>query len=98
MKTVSMLAGLVVFSTIAFGADQNAANVSPKLRAMLSAKDERGKEIITPEQRSYFESLNDNLRAMLSAAVEKETISRAEHLSILLGLQLRPQKMEVLLQ
>jgi hypothetical protein len=98
MKTVSLLAGLALFSTIAFGADQNAANVSPKLSAMLSAKDEKGKEIITPEQRAYFESLNDNLRAMLSAAVEKETISRAEHLSILLGLQLRPQKMELLLQ
>jgi hypothetical protein len=98
MKTVSILGGLVVFSTIAFGADQNAANVSPKLSAMLSAKDEKGKEIITPEERTYFESLNDNLRAMLSAAVEKETISRAEHLSILLGLQLRPQKMELLLQ
>jgi hypothetical protein len=98
MKTVSVLAGLALFSTITFGADQSAVKVSPKLSAMLSAKDEKGKEIITPEQRAYFESLNDNLRAMLSAAVEKETISRAEHLSILLGLQLRPQKMEVLLQ
>ena len=88
MKTVSVLAGLALFSTITFGADQSAVKVSPKLSAMLSAKDEKGKEIITPEQRDYFESLNDNLRAMLSAAVEKETISHAEHLSILLSLQL----------
>lgn len=98
MKSVALLAGLALFSTITFGADQRAVKVSPKLSVMLSAKDEKGKEIITPEQRAYLDGLNDNLRAMLSAAVEKETISRAEHLSILLSLQLRPQKMEVLLQ
>ena len=65
---------------------------------MLSAKDENGKQIITAEQRTYFDGLNDNLKALLNTAAEKETISRAEHLSILLSLQLRPQKMEVLLQ
>ena len=65
---------------------------------MLSAKDENGKQIITAEQRTYFDGLNDNLKRCLNTAAEKETISRAEHLSILLSLQLRPQKMEILLQ
>ena len=65
---------------------------------MLAAKDEKGAAIITQEQRSYLDGLNDNLREMLNRAAENETISRPEHLSILLGLQLRPQKMELVLQ
>jgi len=97
MRTISIFVSLVLFSTIAFSADQGTVKISPKLDAMLSAKDEKGNQIVTPEQRAYFDSLNDNLRGLLNTAVEKETISRAEHLSILLGLQLRPQKMEVLL-
>jgi hypothetical protein len=95
MKTLSIFACLVCISTIALAADEK---ISPKLAAMLSAKDESGKEIVTPEERAYFEGLNDNLKELLNRAVEKETISRAEHLSILLGLQLRPQKMELVLQ
>ncbi|HXY60710.1 MAG TPA: hypothetical protein VEH26_03785 [Chthoniobacterales bacterium] len=98
MKTLSIFAGLVLLSTGAFAADQSEVKPSSKLAALLDAKDESGKPIITPEQRSYFEGLNDNLKEMLNHAADKETISRAEHLSILLGLQLSPQKMELLLQ
>jgi cytochrome c1 len=98
MRTMSIFAGLVLFSAITFAADHNAVKPSPKLTALLEAKEESGKPIITAEQRTYFDGLNDNLIGMLNRAVEKETISRAEHLSILLGLQLRSQKMEVLLE
>ncbi len=98
MRTIPILAGLVLFSTVAFAADQTPPKTSPKLAAMLDAKDEHGNVIITPEQRSYFDGLNDNLKELLNRDVEKETISRAEHLSILLELKLTPQKMEVLLQ
>src|ERR1051326_4124983 len=93
-----ILAGAVLFALPALAAEQNSPAPSPKLAAMLAAKDEKGNAIITPEQRTYFEGLNDNLREMLNNAVEKETISRPEHLSILLSLQLRSQKMELLLQ
>ncbi len=65
---------------------------------MLAAKDANGKPIISPEEQAYFSGLNDNLRALLDDLVQKEVITRPEHLAILLGLQLRPQKMEVLLQ
>ncbi len=36
---------------------------------MLAAKDESGKPIITPEQQTYFNGLNDNLKEMLNRAV-----------------------------
>jgi len=98
MKTTAFLASLVLVSTIAFAAETSGTKPSPKLAALLEAKDEKGNPIITPEQRAYYDGLNDNLREMLNRAVEKETISRGEHLSILLSLQLRPQKMELLLQ
>jgi len=65
---------------------------------MFSAKDEKGNAIITAEEQAYYNGLNDRLKELLNQAVQKETISRAEHLSILLSLQLRPQKMELLLQ
>ena len=65
---------------------------------MLSAKDKDGNAIVTPEQQAYFNGLNDRLKELLNQAVQKETISRPEHLSILLALQLRSQKMELLLQ
>ena len=98
MKTASILASIVLLSEMSFAAEQTASNPSPKLAAMLAAKDDKGQAIITAEQRAYFDGLNDNLREMLNRATENETISRAEHLSILLGLQLRPQKMELMLQ
>lgn len=100
MRMISclILAGTVLFALSALAAEQNSPAPSPKLAAMLAAKDEKGNVIITPEQRTYFEGLNDNLREMLNNAVEKETISRPEHLAVLLGLQLRSQKMELLLR
>jgi predicted CXXCH cytochrome family protein len=98
MKTLPIFAAVALLAAIASGADQTATELSPKLAAMLDAKDEQGKPIITPEQRNYFEGLNDNLKELLNHAAEKETISRAEHLAILLGLKLSPQKMELLLQ
>jgi len=98
LKATPIFLAVFVVSTAAFAAEQKAISSSAKLGAMLTAKDENGKPIITPEQQTYFDGLNDNLKEMLNRAVEKETISRPEHLSILLGLQLRPQKMELVLQ
>src|SRR5690349_3945129 len=65
---------------------------------MLEAKDESGKPIVTPEQRNYYEGLDDNLKELINQNAEKERISRAEHLSTLLSLDLSPQKLSVLLQ
>ena len=99
MKAIPILIAALLLPVTAFCAEgKPGATPSPKLAAMLSAKDEKGEPIITSEEKAYFEGLNDNLRGMLNAAVESETISRPEHLAILLGLQLRPQKMELLLQ
>ena len=53
---------------------------------------------MTPEQQAYYDGLNDNLRELLNQAVQKETITRPEHLAALFALQLRPQKMELVLQ
>jgi predicted CXXCH cytochrome family protein len=89
---------VLLFPVAAFAAEQSSAGATPKLAAMLDAKDEHGKPIITPEERAYFDGLNDNLKALLNQAVQKEWITRPEHLSVLLSLGLRPQKMELLLQ
>jgi hypothetical protein len=98
MRTIVIVLATVFSVAVIFAADQPAAGTNSKLSAMLAAKDANGKPIITPEEQAYFVGLNDNLRAQLNDLVQKEVITRAEHLAILLSLQLRPQKMEVLLQ
>ena len=98
MRRVAIVLGALLIPVLCLGADQNSAGATSKLSAMLAAKDANGKPIITPEEQAYFAGLNDNLRGQLNDLVQKEVITRPEHLAILLGLQLRPQKMEVLLQ
>jgi len=71
---------------------------NPKLAEMLAAKDEKGQPIVGADEQNYYAGLNDNLKELLSQAVQKETITRPEHLAALLSLQLRPQKMELVLQ
>ena len=98
MRTVAIVLGAVLISSASFAADQTVTGINPKLSAMLGAKDANGKPIVSAEEQSYFAGLNDNLRGQLNDLVQKEVITRPEHLAILLGLGLRPQKMEVLLQ
>jgi hypothetical protein len=97
VRTLFFLAGVLI-SPVVFAADQASPPAAPKLAAMFDAKDTTGKAIITKEQRAYFDGLNDNLRQLLNQAVQKEVITRPEHLAVLLALQLSPQKMELLLQ
>ena len=98
MRTALIILGAVFISAAALAANQTPASIPPKLAALLNAKDQSGKPIITKEQRAYFDSLNDNLKEHLAQAVEKEIITKPEHLGTLLALQLRPQKMELVLQ
>jgi len=98
LRTILIIVGVLLIPAAAFAAEQTSAGTAPKLAAMLDAKDKDGKPIITQEQRAYFDGLNDNLRELLNHAVQRETITRPEHLAALLALQLRPQKMELLLQ
>ena len=98
MRAVAIVVGAFLIPAASFAADQRPAATNSKLTAMLAGKDATGKPIITPEEQAYFNGLNDNLRSQVNDLVQKEVITRPEHLAILLGLQLRPQKMEVLLQ
>ena len=98
MRAIMIVLSACLISAGSFAADQTSAGANSKLAAMLAAKDANGKPIISPEEQAYFNGLNDNLRALLNDLVQKEVITRPEHLATLLGLQLRPQKMEVLLQ
>jgi hypothetical protein len=98
VRAVAIIIGIFLIPAASFAADQSSAEATPKLIAMLDAKDEHGKPIITPEERAYYDGLNDNLKALLDQAVQKEWITRPEHLAVLLSLGLRPQKMELLLQ
>lgn len=92
MRTLAFVLAAFLISPASFAADQSAAGTNSKLSALLAAKDANGKPIITPEEQAYFNGLNDNLRAQLDDLVQKEVITRPEHLATLLGLQLRPQK------
>jgi len=92
------IAAVGFLAAAVLAAEQATATTDPKLAAMLEAKDKSGKTIITQDERTYFDSLNDHLKELLSHAVQKDVITRPEHLGILLALQLRPQKMELLLQ
>jgi hypothetical protein len=98
MRTIAIALGAFLIPAAAFAAEPTSAGESPKMAAMLTAKDANGKLIINSEEQAYFNGLNDNLRALINDLVQKKVITRPEHLAILLGLQLRPQKMEVLLQ
>jgi Doubled CXXCH motif (Paired_CXXCH_1) len=98
MRTVAIVLGALLIPAAAFAAAQSSPVANSKLAGMLAAKDANGKPIISVEEQAYFNGLNDNLRALLNELVQKEVITRPEHLATLLGLQLRPQKMEVLLQ
>jgi predicted CXXCH cytochrome family protein len=98
VRTIAIIPGVFLIAVASLAADQNSSGAASKLAEMLAAKDEQGKPIITPEERAYFDGLNDNLRALLNQAMQRERITRPEHLAVLLSLGLRPQKMEVLLQ
>src|ERR1035441_5364145 len=69
LRTIPVIVGLFLITVAGFAADQASVNPSPKLAAMLAAKDENGKAIITPEQQTYFNGLNDNLKELLNRAV-----------------------------
>jgi hypothetical protein len=98
VRAVAIIVGIFLIPAASFAADQTSVGATSKLTAMLDAKDEHGKPIINPEERAYFDGLNDNLKALLTQALQKEWITRPEHLAVLLSLGLRPQKMELLLQ
>jgi hypothetical protein len=93
-----ILGQLLWLSLAGWAADQKPPEITPKLAALLAAKGNDGKPIITPAQRAYFDGLNDRLRGLLSQAVQKEFITRPQHLGMFLSLNLRPQKMELVLQ
>ena len=98
MKKAGLFLAVLALLLVAKAEEPNSGAPSSKLAAMLSAKDDKGNAVITPEERAYYDGLNDNLKEMLNDAAEKDRISGAPHLAVLLDLQLRPQKMEVLLQ
>ena len=98
MRTIAIALSVFLIAAGSFAAGQTSAGATSKLAAMLAAKNEQGQPIITPEERAYFDGLNDNLKELLNQAAQKEWITRPEHLSVLLSLGLRPQKMELLLQ
>jgi predicted CXXCH cytochrome family protein len=95
---VAIILAFFLIPAAAFAAEQDPTEASSKLAAMLAAKGANGKPIVSVEEQTYFNGLNDNLRGLLNELVQKEVITRPEHLATLLGLQLRPQKMEVFLQ
>jgi len=98
VRAIAIIVWFVSSATFLSAADQAPAPSNQKLEQMLAAKDESGKPIVTADEQAYFAGLNDNLKALFAQAVQKELINRPEHLAELLSLQLRPQKMELVLQ
>ena len=93
-----ILCQLACIVAAAIAAEDKPVTTSPKLTALLAAQGDDGKPVISTEQRAYFDGLNDHLKALLGNATETEIVTRADHLSSILALALRPQKMELLLQ
>jgi len=99
VKTFSLIVyQLVCIAALAIAAADQPAAIAPKLAGLLAAQGKEGKPVISPEQRDYFEGLNDHIKGLLNNAAETEIITRPDHLSSILALGLRPQKMEVFLQ
>ncbi|PYJ95978.1 MAG: hypothetical protein DME23_22140 [Verrucomicrobia bacterium] len=94
----SFLCPVLCVSLAAVAADEKPGVIPEKLAGLFAAQGKDGKPTITPEQRTYFDGLNDRLKALLIKTVEAEVITRPEHLGTILALGLRPQKMEILLQ
>ncbi|HEV2714536.1 MAG TPA: hypothetical protein VGU64_04680, partial [Terriglobales bacterium] len=82
MRTIAIILAVFLIPAASFAAEQSPAGTPSKLAAMLAAKDDNGKPIITPEERAYFDGLNDNLKELLNQAVQIEVITRPEHLAI----------------
>ena len=61
-------------------ADQGFAATDPTLASLLAAKDKNGKPIITQEERTYYDGLNDNLKDLFNQVVQKQIVTRPEHL------------------
>jgi predicted CXXCH cytochrome family protein len=93
-----ILCQLFCIVAAAIAADEKPIVIPQKLEALLATQGKDGKPVITPEQRTYFDGLNDHIKTLLGNAAETEIITRADHLGFILALALRPQKMEVFLQ
>ncbi len=93
-----ILCQLVCIFAAAVAADEKPLATSAKLTGLLTATGPDGKPVLSPEQRAYFDGLNDHLKTLLIKAVDAEIITRPDHLGSILALGLRPQKMEVFLQ
>ncbi len=76
----------------------HAASLPPEVLTLLSAQTEAGQPVVSPEQRTYVDGLNDHLKGLLAAVVTNQLVTKPSHLSHLLALKLRPQKLELLLQ
>lgn len=96
MKRLAII--ILLWIPAAMAAEPKSTVLPAKAEALLSARDKDGKPAISPAQKSYFDGLNDHLKSLLFDAVEKEIITRPDHLSTILGLDLRPQKLEIFLQ
>ena len=81
VKTIAIILGVVLILAAAFRRGAKLYPARSETGGVLAAKDENGKPIISPEQRTYFNGLNDNLKELLNQAVEKEIITRPEHLA-----------------
>jgi len=97
VKALSLVLAQLCFCAAALAAAEKPAP-SQKLSDLLTTKGGDGKPVVSPEQRAYFDGLNDRLRDLLNSAADAEIITRPDHLGSILALALRPQKMEVLLQ
>ena len=89
---------LVCIFAAAVRTDEKPVAIPQKLAELLAGRGTDGTPVITPEQRAYFDGLNDHIKELLIKAVESETITRADHLGSILTLGLRPQKMEAFLE
>ena len=68
------------------------------VRPFLTAKGKDGNPILSADDRRKLDEMTEHTRQLLGAAADSQILGSAQHLKILLSLDLPPQSMDVVLQ
>ena len=68
------------------------------LRAFLTAKGKDGAPVLSAEDHQVLAQMSEHTRKLVSNAIDSQILGSAQHLKILLSLELSPQSMEIVAQ
>lgn len=89
---------ILALSLLVSAAAADESKYSDPLRQFLAAKGKDGKPILTEEDHKALAAMSDRTRKLISDAADLQILGSAEHLKILLSLELSPSSMELVAQ